>query len=194
VRVVNTYSLSGGQGQLGLRPGRHEIHLRAPGYQEATWERDFLPGARVERRVSLASVSAPPAPVMVEPPPPPSMAAPIVVTGVGAALLAAGTVTGLVALHKTNLIAQACPGNRCPASYNLDGARANASPYVHATDGLLLGGGLVTLVGLTWLGVRLAEKPDSAAASLRQLPAVGCSTTGCEASWRVSFLESRGAR
>jgi hypothetical protein len=76
---------------------------------------------------------------------------PWITVGIGGALLAAGTITGILALGKTSDISTACPNNTCPSSYDLEGNRSSARGLVRATDILLLGGGLIAAGGLTWL-------------------------------------------
>jgi hypothetical protein len=104
--------------------------------------------------------------------------------GVGAALLAAGGVTGMMAVGKENSLKQNCPGGACPASEqdNLDQARSLAGVATIAT----IGGAAFGITGLVLLltsgGEEQPEKATSAAAP-GWSPWVGWNTVGVNGSF-----------
>ena len=205
-RITNVYTLEkGGKLTLGVRPGHHQFTARAAGFADATWEVDALAGAREQHDFVLSKIDTSS---------PRAGASGMVDTSTnaggdkgsngngsggsdgkrsnaylipliaGGAALGVGTVTGIVALGKTNSIANACPANTCPRDYDLDGNRSSASTFVTATDFLLIGGGILAAGGAAWwYFTRTPEKQSSAP------PSVGafCARSGCMGSASVSF-------
>ncbi len=151
--ITNAYGPVRGRIEVGVRPGHHLVTVRVEGFDDAVWELDALAGSKESRTFEMKKKQAP-APTVPTTPALSTTTAPVgawITVGIGGALLAAGTITGILALGKTSDIASACPNNTCPASYDLDGNRSSARGLVRATDFLLLGGGLIAAGGLTWL-------------------------------------------
>ena len=193
--VINTYEGNGGRIELGLRPGHHELVVRSPGRIDQPLEVDLPVSGRDLRAIALppSATAAAPVETTAATTSRPSLVGPLIVTGVGAALLTAGTVTGIVALHKTNTIQDHCPLNHCPAGYDLAGARSSARTYTHVTDGLLLGGALVAAGGVTWLTLKLTGvgEDDSARPAAQQARRFDggamCTAHGCAGELKVAF-------
>jgi hypothetical protein len=192
-RINNAYKPKDGKFSLGLRPGHHILTLRAPGYEDSVWEFDAMAGTKETHDFKLKVAAKPVvAPAVTtgtgQPQAPaaegPSMA-PWIVAGVGGAMLVGGTVTGILALGKTNDIEKQCPGNTCARSFDLDGARSSARTLVTVTDVLLIGGAVVTGAGLGWAlfaprGKEPASKPTAQVGGM-------CTGAGCAANLSVVF-------
>jgi hypothetical protein len=185
-RITNVYTGENGKMTLGVRAGHHVFTVRAPGFEEATWELDAFAGAKEEHAFTLKKVEAAP-PVATTPEKKGPGILPWIVTGVGVAALGTGTVTGIVALGKTKDIEKSCPGNVCPRSYDLDGNRSKAATFVTATDILLISGAVLTAGGLTWWF--LTRSPDEATPTATP-PATAsamCMKDGCFGAATVKF-------
>lgn len=189
-RITNVYGPVNGKIEIGVRPGHHVITARLPGNEDATWELEAYAGGRDKYAFTMHE----PPPRVVTPAPEAgttsrssSSVGPWLVMGTGAAMVIAGSVTGIVALGKTNDIADRCPSNTCPKSFDLDGARSDAKTFVRITDVLLIGGGLVTAGGLGWLLFSNGSERSAPAPTAKRLPSIGCSGTGCNASWETTF-------
>jgi hypothetical protein len=188
--VTNLYGPVTGRLELGLRPGHHIIDIKAHGELMEPWEFDAKPGATL----SHSFVTKRPVPAEQQPHRSFSHPVPWVVTGLGAATLAAGGVVGALTLGKVNTIASNCPGNVCPHSYTaLKSAQDDTRRFVNITDGLLVAGGVVTAAGV-WLlfsmSTREASRSPSPtteihAASAR--PSFSCSPSGCFAGINGTF-------
>lgn len=194
-RVTNVYGPVDGKMTLGLRPGHHVLTAHLAGHDDANWEIEAYAGGREEASLLLREtvVAQPIAPVAERPA---ANVAPWIVMGAGAAMLAAGTVTGIVALGKTSDISRQCPNDVCPLGFDLEGERSDARTFVRLTDALFLSGGLVTAGGFVWW--LLSNKSDAKtegppkteparAAWRRATFGAGCVATGCTASWGGSF-------
>jgi hypothetical protein len=102
VPVSNTYGPVQGAIELGLRPGRHTITIKAPSHEPATWELDAPPGSSHARAIELRKPA--PAPVVRTAPaverirPIPTRV--FVVGGASLGLAVGGAVTGVLALGK----------------------------------------------------------------------------------------------
>lgn len=193
-RVTNTYGPVDGSTTIGIRPGHHIVTARAQGFEDATWEFDAFAGGTADHAFALAPVKvAPPppqggvGPVSPAPEPPPSKTLPWVVTGVGAAMLLTGGVTGALALGKTKDIEKSCPNDLCPAGFDLDGERSSARTLVTLTDVLLIGGAIVTAGGVTWLLLSGSGDKETPARAGRVIPSGGCSALGCSGNLKVTF-------
>lgn len=191
-RVTNTYGpVADGKIELGLRPGHHVLTARAAGREDQVWEFEAQPGPALSHAFRLAPPAPPPAP---EPPrkgpdatPAPEPARPHgassgplpwILVGLGGAMVAAGTLTGVLALNKTSDIEARCPSNVCPVGYDLDADRSAARGLVRATDVLLIGGGLLAAAGITWTLLAPSRGPGAAAA---------CTGAGCVGTLRLRF-------
>jgi hypothetical protein len=109
---------------------------------------------------------------------------PWVLGGLGAGLIVAGTVTGLMALSRTGAIEDACPDGLCPADYPLDRERSRARRTALATDVLLPVGAVSLGVGVLLYFLlgrdgHSDERPIEANAS--------CGPGGCAGELRVRF-------
>lgn len=186
--VINSYEGVGGGLALGLRPGLHELRIRAEGFEESVVVVSIAGGAQVSRTVELTPTqrpAPPPARVRAERP---SLVPPIALASGGGVLLLAGTATGVIALSKTQQISDSCPRNQCPAGYDLAARRDDARRFVRATDALLLGGALVGLAGAAWLTVAFSQKNSPPQAARRVDGGAVCASSGCAGSLQVTFL------
>lgn len=185
--VLNSYEGVGGGLALGLRPGLHELRIRAEGFEESVVVVSVAGGAQESRTIDMVPLQRPtpaPARARVERP---SLVLPIALASTGGALLLAGTATGIIALDKTRQISDSCPRNQCPAGYDLAARRDDARRFVRATDALLLGGALVGLAGAAWLTVALSDSASSQTAARRVDGGAVCTGAGCAGSVRFSF-------
>jgi len=185
-RVTNVYGpVKGGRVELGIRPGHHEVRVELAGHQESSFELDLTPGARETRTIKLAPREAAVRPAVAAEAPAArgSNTIPWIITGVGGAALAAGAVTGIVALSKAGGISGQCPANECPPGYDLAGERSSAKTFVTATDVLLIGGGALVATGATWLLLAPSRAPKES----RLNGAALCTGDGCAGSVRLTF-------
>jgi hypothetical protein len=183
--VLNVYTPTKGQKtQLVLRPGHHVMTLKVLGRDRDTWEFSAAPGARMAHAFHM--VEAPPTHPTDNPPATRWNTLPIIVTGVGGAVLVVGGVLGLATLTKIHNLESKCPGNVCPAS-EYDSDVSSVRSYVRATDFLLLGGAVVTAVGLTWLVLSPSTTASSSTASAAVRTGGACTQTGCVGTVRVVF-------
>jgi hypothetical protein len=189
-RITNVYQPQNGKITIGMRAGHHLVTVRAQGFADATWEFDAMAGARESHDFALQkAIEKPPPPPAQEQPPPASTGPgpwPLVLTGVGAAALITGSITGVVALNKTHDIEKACPANVCPRGFDLDGAKSSTTPFVVATDFLLIGGGVLLVGGGTWW---LLTRPNDDEKSSPPPATVGgaCTSHGCFGEATVRF-------
>lgn len=191
-RITNLYGPVTGKLQIGVRPGHHVITARLAGYEDAVWELEAYAGGRESHTLTLRR----PAPVAVVPVRPAAPLAeqpesrgpgiaPWLLVGGGATMLAASAVTGIVALGKSSDIADRCPNDVCPASFDLEGQRSDAKTFVRITDVLLIGGAALTLGGVGWL--LFASDGPARAGRRAPLPTASCGPSGCQAGWRGTF-------
>lgn len=185
-RITNVYGpVKDGKIEIGVRPGHHVFTARLAGHDEQTWETEVYASARdkhafvmpfhVERRgdVGMPSSSG-------------RSVGPFIVMGVGGAMIVAGAITGVVALGKSNDIADKCPNDKCPKSFDLDDARSSARTWVRVTDVLMIGGGVVALGGLGWWFFTHDDPYNRPVGLLRNVTG-GCSANGCSAAWTGKF-------
>ena len=192
-RITNTYGPATGKLEIGVRPGHHVITAKLPDHEDAVWELDAFAASRDKYSFTMRPrVVAPPPGAAAERNGP--SAGPWIVMGIGGAMLVGGAVTGIVALGKTQDIEDKCPADVCPKSFDLDSERSSAKTFVRITDVLLIGGGVVTLGGLTWLlidrggrGEKEPAKPAARAGASIPMPAFGCGPDGCRAAVKVVF-------
>lgn len=192
-RVTNTYGPVTDKLEIGVRPGHHIITAKLNDFDDATWEVDAFAASREKNAfVMRPRFVAPAAPVTRTERGHRTNVGPWVVMGIGGAMLVGGAVAGVVALGKTNDIADKCPNDVCPRSFDLDEERSSARTFVRITDLLLIGGGLVTAGGLGWLllsgsSEKEPTKPASARMRTLPMPTAGCGPDGCRASMKVVF-------
>ena len=147
--VRNEYGPIDGKLYLRVRPGHHILKTKLAGFEQSTWEVDVFSSSHLSRSFVLH-----PTELAVAPPPSPGRGArygPWMLMGLGGAMLVAGTVTGVLAVAKSNRIDDQCPNGMCPISFDLEGERSSGKGYAAATDVLLIGGALAAAGGLTWL-------------------------------------------
>jgi hypothetical protein len=183
--VTNLYGPVNGSIEIGVRPGHHIIEARLHGETREPWEFDAEPGSKL----SHAFVRKPPA---AEPPRSSSpRVLPWVVMGAGAAGLIGGGIAGVITLSKVNTIANACPHNTCPATYQLKPAQDDVHRLETVTDTLFIAGGVVTAAGLGLLlatsGSSAPSSPASASRTASARPVLACSLSGCVASMSGAF-------
>lgn len=189
-RVTNTYGpITNGKLEIGVRPGHHVVTAKLTDHEDATWEIDAFAATRDRNAFTMKPrVVATPGDGGRS-----TSVGPFVLMGLGGAMVVGGAITGMLALGKTNDIADKCPGDVCPVNYDLDGARSSAKTFVRITDVLLIGGGVVAAGGLTWffLDRGKSEKEPPKSASTKRLsiplPSAGCGLDGCRASMKVVF-------
>jgi tetratricopeptide (TPR) repeat protein len=159
-------------------PNRRQLEVRLAA-MEQTLEGQQAPEESVAPVQAPTPVTTADAEAVTRPSP-----LPWVLGGLGAGLIVAGTVTGLMALSRTGAIEDACPDGLCPADYPLDRERSRARRTALATDVLLPVGAVSLGVGvlLYFLLGRdgpSAERPIEANAS--------CGPGGCAGELRVRF-------
>jgi hypothetical protein len=162
--ITNAYGPVERSITLRVRQGHHVIRAKRDGIERDVWEFDANPAGslahafREEARPVPAETGA--ADRGVHP-------AAWLLSGVGAAALVAGAATGLAANRKVAQLERDCPGGACATSYDLDRNRQSAQTLATLTNVLLLGGGVVTLAGVTWLVTHEASSsgPERASTS-----------------------------
>lgn len=149
-----------------IDPGTHRLLVQPPGHADIDLHVVVVQSEK--NRVIVAKVAAPPAPppLIAPPPRPEPEVAPAETSalsgispwawvgfGIGAAGLAAGTVTGVIAIDRADDLEATCPGTLCSTSYEADfdeGAR-----FAHASTAMFIVGGAGIALGiaaLIWLG------------------------------------------
>jgi hypothetical protein len=121
-RVANAYAAQHGVVRAGIRPGRHDIRVLAPGYEPYEFSVEAQSGQPIERRVTLAPKQTARTDASLSTSP--GRVAPWLLTGGGVGLAAAGAA----------------------ATFGAFGADGEGAGKV-----LLVGGGLLTAAGITWL-------------------------------------------
>jgi hypothetical protein len=175
--VTNVYKMDGQTGSFTVRAGHHVIRLKMNGTESAPWDLEATPGGSFTHAFKLK-----PEPVPVRSSSSGS-AMPWILVGAGSLMLAGSAATGLWAMARTNDLDRQCPNDVCPAGVGLDGERKDIRTLARITDGLLIGGGVTLLGGITWAllaGGSSKEKPPTNRASIR--PDLVCSTVGCSGS------------
>ena len=182
--ITNFYGPVKGRLEIGLRPGHHVVDVKVDGENFEPWDFDAKPSGSFSHAFVTKKPTETPGRSFGHP-------LPWIVTGIGAATLAAGGVTGVITLDKVNAMASNCPGNECPASYALRPAQDDARRFRTITDVLLVGGGLVTATGV-WLlfSMSTSEAPRQGKVETHNAsatPSMACSPSGCVAALAGSF-------
>jgi hypothetical protein len=143
---------------IALDPGKHQARAEADGMTAAEQLLDLQAGAgTLEVKLVLVKVAPPP-----PPPPPPedtTLSAPgFVLLGLGVAGLAAGAITGGLALGRASELRDRCPANPCPTEYQSLSDKANTLATVSTVSFAV--GGAAAAAGVVWL---LAEAAGGAA-------------------------------
>jgi hypothetical protein len=158
---------------LAVNPGAHAIGVTCPGHADRTFDVSVAEGDRTETTVSPGPATSAPASPEAPAPAPQSVAppevrggnpkiVPLVVMGVGAAGLAVGLVTGLVADAKHASLLNNCdPGGACPVAQSdtIDAFRRfrTVSTVTYAVGAVALVGG-----GVWWLVAPSPHRDGSA--------------------------------
>lgn len=164
--IINVYPVSGRRITIGMRAGHHVIRAKIGDRESPPLELDAQPGAVYERSLTV--------PPPVVPKSGSSKALPAITLGLGVTALAAGGVVGYLALNRVDGISEKCPSGECPSDYDLEGEQRRTRTLTTATDALLIGGGVLTLGGLTWLLLS-----GSSSSSEKTRASAGCTGTGC---------------
>lgn len=190
-RVTNLYGPLDRGSDLGLRPGHHLWTVRLAGYEDASWEFDVPAGGQethafTMRKKQLQHLESPALATGPGPASSSTNVGPWIVMGLGGAMVAAGAVTGVLALGKVKDLETRCPGDLCPAGTNVEPDKDSARSLVRVTDVLLIGGGVVTAAGLTWW--LLGNKSESHGRD-DHAPrgSAMCTGAGCYGTVRVDF-------
>lgn len=99
-----------------------------------------------------------------------------VVMGTGGALLAAGGITGVLALGKTSDLEAMCEGDFCLPGF--ESVRDEARTMITTTD-VLLGLGIVTVGAGVAIALLTSGSADDSAAERGPTASAGCGPTGC---------------
>jgi hypothetical protein len=183
--------------ELVLELGRHQIDVRAPGYRSAqsvlsvegadrtTLELRLTPAspdeiagssaAPAQQLTAAANATVPNRPLRSEPDPQRSslqQSVGYVTLGVGVAGLAAFGVVGALAMAKQSKLDDHCPQGQCAPAYHSDVDRYETLKTV--STGLLIGGGVCTLVGA---GLLLFHGEQTSEHAMLQ-PMIGFGTVG----------------
>jgi hypothetical protein len=166
--------------QLTIRPGHHSMELMAGGEVRARWEFDAAGGARL----SHAFRYEPPVVVSARRP---SKTLPWVTIAVGAAGLAAGTITGALALgHLHSLNGECAASGACPPSSNWQSDKSAANTFANVSTYTLIGGGVVAAAGIVWLIVATVSPPSSGATTGAS-GGGSCMGRGCDGTLQFRF-------
>jgi hypothetical protein len=166
---------------LPIDPGVHALEARAKGYK--SWSKSVTLKEGATERVDVPALEAEPV-VAAEPtmptPPPASSAKPetvktggglrtagYVTAGIGIVGLAAGGVTGLLAMQNNNKSKDLCPSERCANQEGVDAASQAKSLGNVSTIAFVAGGGL-TALGLVFIAVG-GPKEEVRAGALRHV-------------------------
>jgi hypothetical protein len=184
--IVNSYPFEGnGDLQLRVRPGRHVLKVAGKGIESLPVEAFVSPAAQVNYEFAFPAPEPPREPVAALPPKPRSYVGPIVLGIGGGVLLGAGTVFGIIAKSKTNAIAEKCPNDLCPATYDLNGARQTARTYGNLADVGFIAGGAVAASAILW--ALFTPKPAPAQTAVAWAPSAACGPNGCSVQLERSF-------
>ncbi|MBX3202463.1 MAG: hypothetical protein KF894_30335 [Labilithrix sp.] len=168
---------------LPLDPGAHTILVRVQGREDATTQLTLGEGEakRVELQAGAPRAGAPLTPPPAREPASSSALSPLVFVGFGvaAAGLAAGSVTGLMALGAGSDAKAACPDLRCRDASALDDVEAGRTLGTVSTISFIVAGAgaAVGVYGLLW------AKPSATKPS----PSVGVSVAPTSVALRGSF-------
>jgi hypothetical protein len=185
--VENTYSFTGDELTIRLRPGRHTLKVKADGEESLPMELTIEPASQVAQEVRFAPKAAEPTPMVVRPAP--SIAGPVVFGITGLLGIGAGVATGLMARSKTNDIQSRCPNDLCPQDYDLAAARSSAKTLGTVADATLIGGGAMLGGALLWyvLLPKGGAVNAGAAGAPRVKTSAMCTSAGCNLQLQGGF-------
>jgi hypothetical protein len=90
-------------------------------------------------------------------------------------------------MKKVDDIAAQCPNSECPPTYDLDRAQRETRMFTTATDILLVGGGILTVGGFTWLLLSGSGSGSAPPAREKTRASAACVGTGCFATIGGTF-------
>ncbi|MFW6050951.1 MAG: tetratricopeptide repeat protein [Myxococcota bacterium] len=165
-------------------PDRRKLQVRLEAMEQTLEGREQPAEADEQPEPAEEPEPATAMPETEEPEEPGRSPVPWIVTGAGAALVVAATVTGIVALDKTGEIEDACTDEGlCPADFPLDRKRSEARRWVRATDALWPIGAAALGTGI--LLYFLMNDDDSGERDVDA--SVGCTRGGCAGEVRMRF-------
>ncbi len=189
--VVNSYTFSGTELSVRVRPGRHVFKVKGEGGESIVHEVTMEPASSKTHQFTFAPPVVATPRDAAAPRSNPSYAGPIILGAVGLAGIGTGVVTGLMARGKTDDIEAKCPGDVCPSTYDFRSDRSEAKTLGTIADisfisgGALLGGAIVWAL-LVPSGAPKAPKTGSAAATA-WLPGAHCNGRGCGVQFGGAF-------
>ena len=142
-----------------VTPGEHLITARRAGFDPV--QRTVRVEMGGNEQVAVTFVETPRAVVEAPPPPPqtrtverpnPLRTVGFALAGVGGAALIGGIITGVMAGSAFSDLQTACPNNTCRTQADLD-LRGNVDTLAGATNGLLIGGGVLAVAGVVMIVV-----------------------------------------
>ncbi|MEO0322212.1 MAG: hypothetical protein AAF447_04600 [Myxococcota bacterium] len=107
-----------------------------------------------------------------------------IVGGVGLAMVGGGVAAGVIASNERSTLEDACPGNVCPADFDLATPRDRVNTANLAADILLFGGAAIMVAGVGLLFLRGSDDDEEAPATVA---GAACGPTGCMATLRGHF-------
>jgi hypothetical protein len=192
---AQSYSVSGGRLTLIVRAGQHHLVATASDGRSVSWDFSVEPGQTASHDFDFdphpaAAVTeepkASPQPMQQEPAAVPSehnttlRTAGFVTAGVGLLVLGGAGVTGLMAKNK-----ESSAKSQCSADHVCDPALQSefdkAGDLAHVSNYLLVGGGVVTVVGVTMIALGFhgsGSKSSQSARAIRLLPLLSPSQGG----------------
>jgi hypothetical protein len=179
--VINLYGPMPSTFRLTVRPGHHSMDMVVGGAVRARWDFDAEGGSTASH---VFRYTAPP-PVVVSRP---ARTLPWITFSLGAAALAAGTVTGIFALERLHSLNGECAASgACSPTSNWQSDRSAANTYANVTDYTLIGGGVVAAAGIVWLiATRGPSSPRPAAAAM-VTGGGSCTGKGCYGDLELHF-------
>lgn len=196
--VVNEYAFEGHELALRLRPGRHNLRVRAADEESDPVDVTIEPGASLAQEFKWTPKAIPGAFVATAPEKA-SYVGPVVLSAVGVAGIATGVVTGLLAQSKQRDIRENCqiasvPGEApsiCPRSYDLAGERSNAKTFQTLSNVMYPVGGALIAGGVIWglINYRHNKQISSRQGSAAPSWLVGgmCGREGCSMNFTRGF-------
>ena len=186
--VVNEYPFDGNELTVRLRPGRHNIRVKAGDEESDPIDVTIEPGTSIAQETKFTPKAV--AGNADGGPSKPSLAGPIVLGAVGIAGIATGVITGILAKSKSHDIRDNCTlaGNTCPVGYDYSGNRSSAKTLSTVANIGYIGGGALLAGGIVW-GVLTASLHRTTTNSAKTSWLVGgmCAREGCSMNFQRGF-------
>jgi hypothetical protein len=200
--IENGYPIEGGKKTvIRLRPGRHTMKITANGTEDSfPYDVSIEPNGITSHEFTFPVPTADDGGRSRKGG---SHAAPIVLGAFGLAGLATGGVFGILASNKESDIADSCPNDTCPASYNLANQRTKAKTLGTIADIGFIGGGTLLGAAIIWYllipsgsseapktrGAAWAAPSSSSNTARSWLSSTGamCTSLGCNVSLKRDF-------